>query len=78
MSDHITPETTHLFDQLAVNVLTALRQHDPVNADALYVTFVARSFLDVCRDNQGPQLDMLVSLINHHVDAPVSMTRRVQ
>lgn len=74
----LTPETTALFDQLAVRVLITLRQHDPANGDALFTVFACRTFLDVCRDNQGPQLDMLVSLFNAHADAPVQMARRVQ
>lgn len=74
----LPPEVSALFDQLAAKVLVTLRHHYPTEADALFVTFISRCFLDICRDNRGPQLDMLVSLFNSHVDAPVLMTRCVQ
>ena len=74
----LSPEATALFDHLAVKVLITLRQHYPVEADALFVAFISRCFLDICRDNQGPQLDVLMSLFNDMVDAPVQMARRMQ
>ena len=74
----LTPDTIALFDQLAVKVLITLRQYDPANGDALFITFISRCFLDICHDNQGSRLDALVSLVNSHVDAPVQMSRRVQ
>ena len=70
----LTPEMVAAIDRCSVQTLVTLRQQYPVEADWLYTTMVARSFLDMLRDNPD-RLDTMIDLFNSAVEVPARMSR---
>jgi hypothetical protein len=73
-AQQLTPEMVAAIDRCSVQTLVTLRQQYPVEADWLFTTMVARSFLDMLRDNQH-QLDVLIEMFNASVEVPVRLHR---
>ena len=60
----LTEAQHELMNRCAAATLIEPRKHSPADADALYTTLILRSFLDVLRDQDPLQAQLIADLFN--------------